>query len=135
MLVKTNTRQNYQLADLVGHSLTLGDGLLPVELDISTRDYKTHRCNTTTPAGDHRHILALLHLDRLAHSVGNLLANLIGHLIMCDRFTISTISHHRANLVGKGGALSLWFLPEGESITFPVPIGGKAKMYYLGMLR
>ena len=78
---------------------------------------KTHPYDVSPPAGDHRHILALLLLDRLAHSVGNLLANRIGHLFMmlnmCEQFTTSTISYHRADLVGKGGALGLWFLPEG----------------------
>ena len=118
LLAKTNTRQKYQLADLVGHSLTLGDGFWPVEIN-SMKGIKTQRWDVTPPAGNHRHILAFLLLDRLAHSVGNLLANRIGHLIMCEQFTISTISYHRANLVGKGGALGLWFLPEGESITFP----------------
>merc|ERR1719403_150316 len=43
------------------------------------------------------HIFALLLLNRLAHSVGNLLADRVGH--------------HRANLVRKGGALGLRFLP------------------------
>merc|ERR1719357_1120546 len=49
----------HQLADLVGHSLTLGDGFLP--------------------AVNHRHIFAFLLLDRLAHSVRNLLADRVGH--------------------------------------------------------
>ena len=31
------TRQKYQLADLVGHSLTLGDGLLPIKINNCTR--------------------------------------------------------------------------------------------------
>ena len=43
---------------------------------------KTHPYDVSPPAGDHRHILALLLLDRLAHSVGNLLADRIGHLFM-----------------------------------------------------
>ena len=120
MLAKTNTRQSrqYQLADLVGHSLTLGDGFLPVEINTCTREYEGDK-DVTPPASNRRHILAFLLLDRLAHSVGNLLADRIGHLIVCEQITISTISYHRANLVGKGGALGLWFLPEGESITFP----------------
>ena len=78
---------------------------------------KTHPYDVSPPAGYHRHILALLLLDRLAHSVGNLLADSVGHLFtmlnMCEQFTTNTISYHRANLVGKGGALGLWFLPEG----------------------
>ena len=49
---------------------------------------KTHPYDVSPPAGDHRHILALLLLDRLAHSAGNLLADRIGHLYtmfnMCE---------------------------------------------------
>ena len=43
---------------------------------------KTHPYNVSPPAGDHRHIHTLLLLDRLAHSVGNLLADRIGYLFM-----------------------------------------------------
>ena len=48
----------------------------------SIKGIKTHPYDVSPPAGDHRHILALLLLDRLAHSVGNLLADRIGYLFM-----------------------------------------------------
>ena len=43
---------------------------------------KTHPYDISPPAGYHRHILALLLLNRLANSVGNLFTDRVGHLFM-----------------------------------------------------
>ena len=114
--------KQYQLADLVGHSLTLSDWLMPVELDISTRasliDVTLPHLQVTTGTFSHFCILTGLH-TALGTCLQIVSVTCLWCFSMCVQFTISTISYHRANLVGKDGALGLWFLPEGESIAFP----------------